>query len=107
MAECTITKERQGDRVTFRVAGVFDRGSAWALRDQLEREGAAEALLDFSLVRDFSDLGVAILAHGLAGADGRVLLRGLRQHQQRIFRYCGVPAEEPTALSAAAPPQAA
>jgi anti-anti-sigma regulatory factor len=94
MADCTITTERGGGRVTFRVAGVFDRNSAWNLREKLELEPEADVLVDFSLVRDFSDLGVAVLAHALAGAGRRVALRGLRQHQLRIFRYCGVSVEE-------------
>ncbi len=104
MPDCTITTERGGERVTFRVAGVFDRGSAWKLREVLEQERSVEVLLDFSLVRDFSDLGVAVLAHALAGAGGRRLtFRGLRQHQLRIFRYCGVAVEELSARDATAP----
>jgi anti-anti-sigma regulatory factor len=103
MPDCTITTERTSDRVTFRVGGVFDRGSAWDLREKLEREGEREVLVDFSLVRDFSDLGVAVLAHALAGTGRRVALRGLRQHQLRIFRYCGLPVEELSAREAVSP----
>jgi anti-anti-sigma regulatory factor len=104
MADCSITKEREGERVLYRLAGVFDRAAAWALREKVDREAGREVLLDFSLVRDFSDLGVAVLAHGLTNASRRVLFRGLRQHQLRIFRYCGVPIEEMTAREAAASP---
>ncbi len=90
MPGCSIHRETEGDRTVIRVAGVFDRTSAVELRDRVEREPSSDLVLDFSLVREFGDLGVATLAHGLAGADRRLHLRGLRQHQLRIFRYFGV-----------------
>lgn len=102
--ECVVTREWEGDRVVLRVVGAFDRPHAWSLRDALERETAPEVLLDFTHVRDFSDLGVAVLAHGLQRGGRRVLFRGLRQHQLRIFRYCGVPVDEVTAREAVTPP---
>src|SRR5829696_8002738 len=107
-SECVVTREWEGDRVLLRIAGVFDRGNAWSLRERMDRETAPEVLLDFSLVRDFSDLGVAVLAQGVQASGRRVLFRGLRQHQLRIFRYCGVvideiSAREAVALSSAAP----
>lgn len=90
MADCDISRERDGDRVLYRLSGVFDRTGAWSLREKLDGETAEDVLLDFSLVRDFSDLGVAVVAHGLHETPRRVRFRGLRQHQLRIFRYCGV-----------------
>ncbi|GEJ56119.1 STAS domain-containing protein [Anaeromyxobacter diazotrophicus] len=90
MADCNISRERDGERVLYRMSGVFDRIGAWALREKLEVETAADVLLDFSLVRDFSDLGVAVVAHALHETPRRVRFRGLRQHQLRIFRYCGL-----------------
>jgi anti-anti-sigma regulatory factor len=102
MSESTITREWEGELLVIRVAGVFDRASAWAVRDRVEREPAQQVLLDFSLVRDFSDLGVAVLAHGLSGLRRRVAFRGLRQHQLRIFRYCGVSVDEIGAREAVA-----
>jgi len=104
MTDCTIAKERDGERAVFRLGGVFDRTSAWTLRARVEQEGALEVLLDFSQVQDFSDLGVAVLAHGLTSVNRRVLFRGLRQHQLRIFRYCGVAVEELNAREATAVP---
>ena len=101
-AECVITREWEGDRVVLRVAGVFDRGNAWTLRERVDRETAPEVLLDFSLVRDFSDLGVAVLAQGVHSSGRRVQFRGLRQHQLRIFRYCGVSVDEVSAREAVA-----
>jgi anti-anti-sigma regulatory factor len=94
MTDCTITREWDGDRLVLRLAGAFDRATSWSLRDSLEREPAPEVVLDFSLVRDFSDLAIAVLAHGLQAGQRPVSLRGLRQHQLRIFRYCGIPADE-------------
>ncbi len=90
MPGCSIQRETEGDRTVIRVAGVFDRASAFELRDRLEHEPASDLVLDFSLVREFADLGVATLAYGLAGADRRLHMRGLRQHQLRIFRYFGL-----------------
>jgi anti-anti-sigma regulatory factor len=94
MSERTMSREIDGGRAVYRFGGTFDRASAWTLRDQVERESAAEVLLDFSLVREFSDLAVAVLAHGLTATGRRVQFRGLRQHQLRIFRYCGVAVDE-------------
>ncbi len=90
MPGCSIVTELEGGRTVIRVAGVFDRASAFELRDRLEREPALDLVLDFSFVREFADLGVATLAHGLAGAERRLWLRGLRERQLRIFRYFGV-----------------
>jgi anti-anti-sigma regulatory factor len=101
-SECVVTREWEGERIVLRIAGVFDRGNAWSLRERVERETAPEVLLDFSLVRDFSDLGVAVLAQGVHASGRRVLFRGLRQHQLRIFRYCGVVVDEISAREAVA-----
>ena len=90
MNACSIVRDLEDGRAVIRIAGVFDRASAFELRDRLEREPALDVVLDFSLVREFADLGVATLAHGLAGADRRLHMRGLRQHQLRIFRYFGL-----------------
>ena len=104
MSECTFTRDRDGERLVYRLSGIFDRAAAWLLREELEHEMNGEVLLDFSRVRDFSDLGVAVLAHGLTITSRRVLFRGLRQHQLRIFRYCGVAVEELSAREAGAVP---
>ncbi len=99
MPGCSIERETEGDRTVMHVAGIFDRTSALDLRARVEREPARELTLDFSLVREFADLGVATLARELAGADRRLHLRGLRRHQLRMFRYFGLDVD---ALSAAA-----
>ena len=106
LSTCSITKQPDGDRVVLRVSGVFDRASAWKLREHIEREGPSELLLDFSQVRDFSDLGMAVLAHALSRRGQRVLFRGLRQHELRILRYCGVAVDETSARQAETAPAA-
>lgn len=90
MPGCIIRREMEGIHVVIRVAGVFDRASAFEVCEALDGEPDRDVVLDFSLVREFADLGVATLAHGLAGADRRLHLRGLRHHQLRIFRYFGL-----------------
>ncbi len=90
MASCSFEREVERNRAIIRVSGSFDRSSAAELRARIERDPADEVVLDFSLVREFADLGVAALAHGLAVQDRRLLVRGLRQHQLRIFRYFGL-----------------
>ncbi len=90
---CTFVRETEGGRTVIRLSGVFDRASAAELAERLEQEHGHEVVLDFSLIREFADLGVAALAHELAGGDRHLLLRGLRQHQLRIFRYFGVDVE--------------
>lgn len=87
---CDIVLEREGERVTLRVSGELDRGGAWSLRELLHKEKAAGLILDFSLVREFSDIAVAVLARALTEVTRPCALRGLRQHQLRIFKYCGV-----------------
>ena len=92
MSGCRIDRETEGGRTVIRVSGVFDSASACELSDQLSRE-PDDVVLDFSLVREFADLGVAALARGLADRSRHLSLRGLRQHQLRIFRYFGVDPE--------------
>jgi anti-anti-sigma regulatory factor len=99
----------EGNRPVLRLHGEFDRASAWALRERLERESASDVVVDFSLVRSFSDLAVAVLAHGVQLSSARIALRGLRQHQLRIFRYCGVEVgdgRDPFAVVPPPPPDA-
>jgi anti-anti-sigma regulatory factor len=88
---CSMRRDTEGHRTVLRLSGVFDRDSASELRELLARSAGEELVVDFSLVREFADLGVAVLARDLASAPGRRLsLRGLRTHQLRLFRYFGV-----------------
>jgi anti-anti-sigma regulatory factor len=83
--------------VTINVDGIFDGATAWELRKKLETSPRAQTVvLDFSRVREFYDFGVGVLAHWLAQRANRfprILLRGLRTHQLRMFRYFGVETE--------------
>ena len=76
----------------IRLDGVFDAATAWNVRGRLAAlPHDVTVVLDFSQVRDFYDLGVAVMASCLAGREGpRVVVRGLNQHQHRMFRYFGV-----------------
>src|SRR6266568_1583582 len=75
MDDCTISREREAERVIFHLAGSFDRAGAWDLRARLDGEATPEVLLDFSLVREFSDLGLAVVAHGLIAGSKHVHFR--------------------------------
>jgi anti-anti-sigma regulatory factor len=90
MSGCRIDRETEEGRTVIRVSGTFDSESACELSARLAREPGDDVVLDFSLVREFADLGVAALAHGLAGRRRGLHLRGLRQHQLRMIRYFGV-----------------
>ncbi len=91
---CDIAREREGERVVLRVSGELDRVGAWSLRELVQKEKTAGLTLDFSLVRSFSDIAVAVLARALTEIQRPFVLRGLRQHQLRMFRYCGVDVSE-------------
>jgi anti-anti-sigma regulatory factor len=85
-----MRRDSEGPRTVLRLSGVFDGDSVSALRAELARTPAEDLVVDFSLVREFADLGVAALARDLAAGDRRLRLRGLRAHQLRLFRYFGV-----------------
>jgi anti-anti-sigma regulatory factor len=88
-----IHREWEGCRPVLRLGASFDRQAAWALRDRVEHETAPEILVDFTQVREQSDLAIAVLAHGVQCTRRRMMFRGLGAHQLRIFRYCGVALE--------------
>jgi anti-anti-sigma regulatory factor len=89
-----MTDERlePGGEILIRVDGTFDARAAWDVRGRLGAIPATSSVvIDFSQVREFDDLGVAVMATGLAPGTGpHVVVRGLRQHQHRMFRYFGV-----------------
>jgi anti-anti-sigma regulatory factor len=90
MSACRIERDTEDGRTVIRVSGIFDSESACELSARLAREPDEDVVLDFSLVREFADLGVAALARGLADHRRGLSLRGLRQHQLRVMRYFGV-----------------
>lgn len=91
MSDLVASRERHGPTVAYRLTGSLDRAAAWALRERLERERADSLLLDFTAVREASDLALAVLAHGCSFSARPVALCGLGEHHLRIFRFCGVP----------------
>ncbi len=93
-----------GEDILISLDGAFDAFAAWQLRGRLlDLPASANVVLDFSDVHEFFDLGVAVMAHGLASADRpHVTMRGLGDHQYKLFRYFGVD-QAALALGAAAP----
>jgi len=94
-----------GDDVrTVIVSGTLTGAAATDLEKRLEAEsdGASRVVIDFSQVRDFSDFGLAIVARALGRRgpnEPPVELRGLRQHQLRMFRYLGFDASSPRRIA--------
>jgi anti-anti-sigma regulatory factor len=84
-----------GGEILVELDGTFDATAAWQLRGRLATLGIAHrVVLDFSRVREFHDLAIAVVANGLVDALRRnVEMRGLRDHQHRLFRYFGVDAD--------------
>lgn len=88
MATLRILREEQTNVVTLRLEGTLDGAAALMLRQALEEVTAPAFAVDFSRVREFQDLAVAVLSPALQ--DRVVELRGLDTHHQRMFRYFGV-----------------
>ena len=82
--------------------GPLDATAAWQITGRLvDLPSGVNVVVDFSGVNEFLDLGVAVMAHGLAEVQrANVVMRGLQEQQHRLFRYFGVDAEvEPGATS--------
>jgi len=95
MLACSVIREARGDTANYLVSGRFDGVSAWELAARLTEERLPLAVLDFSRCNEFHDYGVAVLSQALVGLVGlRVQLRGLRQHQERVFKCFGVDVAE-------------
>jgi anti-anti-sigma regulatory factor len=88
MAGLEIHQEENAGKVILRLEGTFDGTTALELRRSLDGLIAAEVVIDFSRVRQFRDLAVAVLSRGLQNRSLR--LRGLGEHQERMFRYFGL-----------------
>jgi len=89
-ANTDILREEHGGAVTFRLAGTFDARAAVRLRQMLEAVDG-RVVVDFSRVRTFVDVAVAVLSGGLKSRS--VELRGLGRHQESVFRYFDIPVE--------------
>ena len=90
MSACSLEREVTGSTAFYRISGKFEGTCAWELAGQLAREPLGEVVVDFSQVSEFVDYGVAVIAGALIAAPRRIVLRGLRQHQERLFGYFGV-----------------
>jgi len=97
-----VTRALEGGEqaAVYRVSGAFDREAAWALRDAVVRESAHAIHIDFGSAVEVSELGLAVLANALLAQGHTVRMAGLKQRQLRVFRYCGLPFEELSAMAA-------
>ena len=88
--------------LTIRIEGVFDVPAARRVRELVEAAPPdGPVAVDLTRVREFQEPGVAVLAGRVAAP---VAVRGLRQHQVRMLRYLGVPAEAmPASIAADVP----
>jgi len=96
MPGCSVEREVVGGTAWYRISGKFEGACAWDLSRRLEKEPLGELVLDFSQMGDFVDYGIAVMASALLSLEAQkiVHLRGLRQHQLRLFKYFGVDPEE-------------
>ena len=88
MATLRILREELTNVVTLRLEGTLDGAAALMLRQALEEVTAPQLAVDFSRIREFHDLAVAVITPALASRPCE--LRGLDTHHQRMFRYFGV-----------------
>src|SRR5438045_4158741 len=87
MPACSLEREVIGSTAVYRMNGRVEASWAWELAGRLEQEPLGDMVVDFSQVSEFVDYGVAIIAGALVGSRKRIELRGLRQHQERLFGY--------------------
>ena len=90
MPACSLEREVNGSTALIRISGKFDGSCAWELSGRLESEPFSEVVVDFSQASDFVDCAVGVIASTLLTSRKRIQLRGLRQHQERLFAYFGV-----------------
>ena len=83
--------EQRLEAQVIRPDGMFDVAAAQDVARRLATVPyGATVRVDLTRVRDFDDLGVALLARALAESPGRVAVQGLRQHHRRLLRYLGI-----------------
>lgn len=82
--------------VLVQVEGTFDAVAAREVRARLRAlPPDAQVVVDFGSVREFLDVGVAFMAPWFLEDHAQpVAIRGLREHQRRLFRYFGVNLDE-------------
>lgn len=87
-ATINFTTQDHNGALSIRVEGTFDGAAALQLQHLINELQASSVELDFSQTRSFQDVAVALLTRTLQ--ERAVTLRGLGQHQERMFRYFGV-----------------
>jgi hypothetical protein len=95
MPTCSLEREVKGNAAFYWISGKFDGSYAWELSGRLESEPFSEVVVDFSQASDFVDCAVGVIASTLLTSRRRIQLRGLRQHQERLFAYFGVDPSPP------------
>jgi anti-anti-sigma regulatory factor len=95
MPGCSVEREVVGGTAWYRISGKFEGACAWDVAGRLQSEPLGEVVLDFSQVADFSDYGIGVIATAISDSRKEIGLRGLRQHQEWVFKCFGV---DPQAL---------
>ncbi|HLL81505.1 MAG TPA: STAS domain-containing protein [Longimicrobium sp.] len=89
MAGLQIHTVEDAGTVILKLEGRFDARTAVQLSKSLAEIPDKPVVLDFSRVREFLDVAVAVLSRGMY--ERNVRLQGLVGHQERMFRYFGFP----------------
>lgn len=77
--------------LTLEVGQSFASEDAVRIHELIEHaEPGTPVEIDFRRVRECQDFALALLAKDLVGGRGRVAVRGMSQHQQRMLGYFGV-----------------
>lgn len=93
--------KQHGEAQVIQRDGVFDVAAAREVALRLACVPSGEVVrVDLTRVRDFDDLGVALLARALAESPGHVAVQGLREHHRRLLRYLGISGVEAEPASA-------
>lgn len=87
-ASLKFTTDETTGALKVSIEGVFDGAAALQLQQLLEQLKANTVELDFSQTRRFVDLAVALVTRAVANRT--VKLRGVSEHQARMFRYFGI-----------------
>jgi hypothetical protein len=105
MPGCDLEREVDGSTALYRIAGRFENSCAWDLASRLAREPLRQVVIDFSRADGFVDSAVAVIASSLLSSPHRVQLRGLRHHQERLFKYFGVDSRDSSGEPEHLPPE--
>ncbi|MCI0572358.1 MAG: hypothetical protein L0Y66_16515 [Myxococcaceae bacterium] len=99
MPSLEIRREESAGAVTLYLSGTFDGSTAAKLTrvlEGLDHRHVRELILDFSQVRAFADVAVAVASQSML-TQTPVRLFGLDHHREQVFRYFGVELPPPAA----------